>query len=153
MTTSPLDVVLCAGCGSVIPAKSIVSEVWEEGTPPVYSFSCEACGMELCDSEYPPATVRQLLDSDYPYDEMADDVNLGAFARGVVRQVELARPVLPEEARLRQLQARLRQLLGNLLARIHGDGGHYVEEHGWEKACVDAEQLVVERFSGGRGNT
>ena len=153
MTTSPLDVVLCAGCGFVIPAKSIVSEVWEEGTPPVYSFSCEACGMELCDSEYPPATVRQLLDSDHPYDEMADDVNLGAFARGVVRQVELARPVLPEEARLRQLQARLRQLLGNLLARIHGDGGHYVEEHGWEKACVDAEQLVVERFSGGRGNT
>lgn len=140
MTTSPLDVVLCAGCGFVIPAKSIVSEVWEEGTPPVYSFSCEACGMELCDSEYPPATVRQLLDTDYPYDEIADEVDLGAFARGVVRQVELARPVLPEEARLRQL-------LGNLLARIHGDGGHYVEEHGWEKACADAEQLVVERFS------
>jgi len=48
---------------------------------------------------------------------------------------------LPEEARLRQL-------LGNLLARIHGDGGHYVEEHGWEKACEDAEQLVIERFAG-----
>lgn len=140
MTNSPLDVVLCAGCGFVIPAKSIVSEVWGPNTPPVYSFSCEACGMELCDSEEPPSTVRQLLDSDHPYDEMADDVNLGAFARGVVRQVELARPVLPEEARLREL-------LGNLLARIHGDGGHYVEEHGWEKACADAEQLVVERFS------
>lgn len=141
MTNSPLDVVLCVGCGSVLPAKSIVSEVWEPGTPPVYSFSCEVCGMELWESEEPPSTVRQLLDSDHPYDETADDVDLGAFARGVVRQVELARPVLPEEARLREL-------LGNLLARIHGDGGHYVEEHGWEQACEDAEQLVVERFAG-----
>lgn len=147
MTNPPLDVVLCAGCGFVIPAKSIVSEVWEPNTPPVYSFSCEACGMELCDSEYPPATVRQLLDTDYPYDEIADDVNLASFAQAVVRQVELARPVLPEEARLREL-------LGNLLAVIHGDGGHYVEEHGWEKACAEAERRVLRlRHTVNRGNS
>jgi len=32
----------------------------------------------------------------------------------------------------------------NLLARIHGDGGHYVDEHGLDKACVDAELCVAE---------
>lgn len=35
------------------------------------------------------------------------------------------------------------QQLGDLLARIHRDGGHYVQEHGWEKACADAENKVV----------
>lgn len=136
MSKSPLDVVLCAGCGSIIPPENIVSEVWEPDTPPVYSFACGVCGMELCDSEEPPATVRQLLDCDHPYDDVADEVDLGAFARAVVRQVGLARPVLPEEARLRAL-------LGDLLAVIHRDGGHYVEAHGWEKACADAEALVL----------
>lgn len=33
--------------------------------------------------------------------------------------------------------------LGNLLARIHRDGGHYQDEHGTEKACADAETAVV----------
>ena len=33
--------------------------------------------------------------------------------------------------------------LGNLLARIHGDGGHYIEQHGLAKACEDAEMLVA----------
>ncbi len=31
--------------------------------------------------------------------------------------------------------------LRNLLARIHRDGGHYVEEHGLEKAVEDAHQV------------
>lgn len=50
-------------------------------------------------------------------------------------------------------EARLRALLGDLLAVIHRDGGHYVEEHGWEQACADAERLVVTRFAGGRDHT
>lgn len=136
MNKSPLDVVLCAGCGSIVPPKNIVSEVWDNYTLPVYSFQCEACGCELVDSEEPPATLRQLLDTEHPYDDVADEVDLGAFARAVVRQVELARPALPWEARVRAL-------LGNLLAVIHRDGGHYIEEHGWEKACADAEALVL----------
>jgi len=37
----------------------------------------------------------------------------------------------------------LKTLLGNLLARIHRDGGHYVQKHGWEKATLDAEKLVI----------
>ena len=32
--------------------------------------------------------------------------------------------------------------LGNLLAVIHRDGGHYESEHGTEKACADAELAV-----------
>ena len=36
--------------------------------------------------------------------------------------------------------------LGNLLARIHGDGGHYIDKHGWHKACADGEKRVVEKF-------
>jgi hypothetical protein len=32
----------------------------------------------------------------------------------------------------------------NLLAVIHKDGGHYLEAHGWEKACEDA---ILEVYS------
>ncbi len=35
-------------------------------------------------------------------------------------------------------------MLRNLLARIHRDGGHYVEEHGLDKALEDAEAKIVE---------
>ena len=35
------------------------------------------------------------------------------------------------------------QCVGDLLAVIHGDGGHYLAEHGLEKACKDAEKEVV----------
>ena len=32
--------------------------------------------------------------------------------------------------------------LFNLLAVIHGDGGHYVARHGLEKAVEDAKQVI-----------
>lgn len=35
------------------------------------------------------------------------------------------------------------QKLGNLLARIHRDGGHYIQEHGWKKAIDDADEKIV----------
>lgn len=35
------------------------------------------------------------------------------------------------------------QELGNLLARIHGDGGHYIGKNGWEKAVKDADDIIV----------
>jgi hypothetical protein len=35
-------------------------------------------------------------------------------------------------------------MLRDLLARIHGDGGHYVEAHGIEKATEDAHGLVAD---------
>lgn len=34
--------------------------------------------------------------------------------------------------------------LNNLLARIHRDGGHYVEKHGLLKAITDAETRVMD---------
>lgn len=39
-------------------------------------------------------------------------------------------------------------LLGNLLARIHRDGGQYVAQHGYQKACLDAEAEVIEWLPG-----
>lgn len=36
--------------------------------------------------------------------------------------------------------------LGDLLAVIHRDGGQYIEEHGWDKACEDAVTLSSRRF-------
>lgn len=34
--------------------------------------------------------------------------------------------------------------LGNLLARIHGDGGHYQQQHGTDKAALDADAKVCD---------
>lgn len=36
----------------------------------------------------------------------------------------------------------VREWIGNLLAVIHRDGGHYYEKHGLEKACNDAQDIV-----------
>ena len=33
--------------------------------------------------------------------------------------------------------------VANLLAVIHGDGGHYALAHGWGRAIIDAEAVVV----------
>jgi len=35
----------------------------------------------------------------------------------------------------------LRQELGNLLAIIHRDGGHYITDHGWQAAVKDAHEV------------
>ena len=43
------------------------------------------------------------------------------------------------EAPLRAQVKEIEQPAGNLLARMHHDGGHYISEHGWKKACEDAE--------------
>jgi hypothetical protein len=43
--------------------------------------------------------------------------------------------------------AHARKALGNLLAVIHGDGGHTIDRLGWEEACKTAEAKVVEMFS------
>ena len=44
--------------------------------------------------------------------------------------------------------ARLSSQLGNLLAVIHRDGGHYESEHGTEKACADAMQRICDTRAG-----
>lgn len=60
-------------------------------------------------------------------------------AKERVRVVNIE-PVLHENARLRS-HARA---ASNLLAIIHGDGGHYEGKHGTVKACKDAEGVVSE---------
>ena len=71
----------------------------------------------------------------------------------------------PQNLRCKSTQARLATLwgyvkerpqqeqewkrrLGNLLAVIHGDGGHYIDAHGWDKAQVDAEEKVARVMTG-----
>jgi len=50
-----------------------------------------------------------------------------------------------EEMRNRLINDRnkFEQQLGNLLARIHRDGGHYIAKHGWDKAAEDADAKCV----------
>jgi hypothetical protein len=37
--------------------------------------------------------------------------------------------------------------VSNLLAVIHGDGGHYENKYGTEKACADAEKKIYELYN------
>lgn len=60
---------------------------------------------------------------------------------------DMKRRAEEDNARLREEVKGLEQRLGNLLARIHGDGGHYITEHGWEKAEADADAKVVDKFA------
>lgn len=55
---------------------------------------------------------------------------------------DLSEPAADEIDRLSAELAEVSQWLGNLLAIIHRDGGHYQAEHGTEKACTDAETAV-----------
>jgi hypothetical protein len=48
-------------------------------------------------------------------------------------------------AEVRELQ-RAEHLLRDLLALIHGDGGHYAAKHGLEKATTDAETVLNDRL-------
>jgi DNA mismatch repair ATPase MutS len=51
-----------------------------------------------------------------------------------------AKVVERQEAEIDRLREENRHA-GNLLAVMHGDGGHYISKHGWAKACEDAEQI------------
>ncbi len=41
-------------------------------------------------------------------------------------------------------KARENQFFGNVLAVIHRDGGHYITEHGAEKASRDAIKIIID---------
>jgi hypothetical protein len=55
----------------------------------------------------------------------------------LIAEVRELRAVRDEIERLREENRHA----GNLLAVMHGDGGHYISDHGWAKACKDAEQI------------
>lgn len=48
-----------------------------------------------------------------------------------------------DDVELREQRDRLKNQLGNLLARAHRDGGHYQAAHGTEKACKDADMAIA----------
>lgn len=47
-----------------------------------------------------------------------------------------------------QQEQEWKRRLGNLLAVIHGDGGHYIDAHGWDKAQADAEEKAARVMTG-----
>lgn len=46
---------------------------------------------------------------------------------------------------LSSVAAKRHRMLDNLLATIHGDGGHYIEKHGYEKSTSDAMEIIQDR--------
>ncbi len=70
-----------------------------------------------------------------------------ALARDIDSADGIANAAIFEAAERLELQQheidKLTASLGSLLAVIHRDGGHYLAEHGVEKACADAEAIVV----------
>lgn len=67
---------------------------------------------------------------------MADPTALDALVAGYLWQRTKS-----AEAERDAAQARVRRA-ADMLAVIHRDGGHYLEAHGWDKACADAEARV-----------
>ena len=59
----------------------------------------------------------------------------------VLRAHGLVAACLEAQDKLYSQRGYIQQCVGNLLAVIHRDGGHYMDEHGLEKACKDAEQI------------
>lgn len=75
--------------------------------------------------------------------------------RGIISRIDaaLAEPSLPAESlgdgdfkKLERERDEAHRDLGNLLARIHRDGGHYQNEHGTAKAVADADLAVAQMF-------
>ena len=66
----------------------------------------------------------------------------GDPSRGELKQAIL---MLAEivESKYGSIESETEKLLLNLLATIHRDGGHRVDEIGWEKACLEAGQSFI----------
>jgi hypothetical protein len=47
--------------------------------------------------------------------------------------------------------AEMENMLGELLATILSDGGHYIEEHGWHQAYQDGRERLTEIFAAAHG--
>ncbi len=51
---------------------------------------------------------------------------------------------------LREELFETRRHLYGLLARIHRDGGHYIDKHGLEQSVIDADHIVADLHAGVR---
>jgi len=67
---------------------------------------------------------------------------------GVQGLAQLGRNAIDRTSSLDRTIAALSSQLGNLLAVIHRDGGHYESEHGTEKAVTDAMQRICDTRAG-----
>lgn len=72
--------------------------------------------------------------------------------KSLEKKVDWGGKAAVEITRLRDERDEVRRHLYNLLARIHGDGGHYTEEYGVDKAVADADEKIVARFATAREN-
>lgn len=80
-------------------------------------------------------------DSNLP-DQLLDLLDL-LGVRSVLWEKGLEAACLAAQDRIYDLRS-FQVGLGNLLAVIHRDGGHYQAEHGLERACADAEKVVID---------
>lgn len=90
--------------------------------------------------------LRQLAAHEPEPECKASHIKCGFDCCDAADEIDRLRAEVAEVAAKRDewagFSARLSIQLGNLLAVIHRDGGHYESEHGTEKACADAETAV-----------
>lgn len=104
---------------------------WSEGLeipPPADAEPCPACETKphsICSAHAPAATAREWTVAYLAENFRLDDVLIFQKLRDA------------HNAALKAQQQDT-HLLGELLAVIHGDGGHYQSDHGSEKATKDA---------------
>lgn len=86
------------------------------------------------------ATTELICETEFKYVAVLCDAlnSMGNFAPPALNRYE---KVEKQKVVQRPLQE-AEQAIGDLLAIIHGDGGHYIETHGWKKACEDACEEV-----------
>jgi hypothetical protein len=71
---------------------------------------------------------------------MSEDAEALRYSNEVLSESEYAE----ENRSLKSQLTDLREKLTNLLCRIHRDGGHYLHQHGLDKACIDADTKVAD---------
>lgn len=96
----------------------------------VDKYLCTVCGHRHSNGWY----CKHSIDAkDAEIERLKAELGKRCIAHG-----KMSATIVALEAQL----AAMGQQAGNVLARIHGDGGHYITQHGWEKACVDADAVV-----------
>lgn len=104
-----------------------------------YEITDHERGIRIAESN---GIVSEIGDTDGG--EYLDDAVIGAIRQ---LQQDLA-AVTAERDEWIACHAKLFRKLGNLLAVIHRDGGHYQSEHGIDKAIEDAQRRICDTHAG-----
>jgi hypothetical protein len=134
--------------GPIAPPGTVTGErflvTMPHGRADVYDWVATECGRCLPTPDRPPPP---------------DCPCCGGTGLGPLEPAEVAIGLDIEDARLLAFGARDlaeakadAHLLRELLATVHGDGGHYAAEHGTAKATADAITRVVALAALGRGD-